>query len=1068
VERDAAKTREVLARRSVSGSGLISAMFVALSPPVEKRVYRFDEFLADPVRRVLLRGGHDGEAVQVTPKALSILLVLLEHHGQVIGKEELIRQVWASSYVSDANLTQNVSSLRKALGEKAGEHRYVVTVPGQGYCFAAPVERVEEEPLLSAPPDSIPQALPQAHPILPGIEPAGIEPADEAPVAAAMEGSRLRTGFGLLVLALVLALSWFAPRLTRVPLAPARGLDRVALSRPSVAVLGFRDLSGRADPLWLGTALAEMLTTELAAGADVRVISRENVARARRLVDIEASGGLAGDSLQRIRSIVGADRIVVGTYLSLPARNDRRIRVDLRVLRASDGNVVASLAETGAESELFNLVARAGARLHQALGYVAPSPEQARSVRILQPADPEALRLYSLGLDRLRSYDTLRALDVLQQAAQADPRSAAIRGALSQALDQLGHDVRAREEAQRAVELASGAPREVRLGMEARLQALNRQWDRASEIYRSLWTFYPDDLEYGLQLATVLMRAGRGGEAMEMIGALRRLPASLREDPRIDLLESTVAGRLSDRATQMRAATAALDKGRRSGEPRIAAQALVAQGDALRATGKIEPAIAALREARRLAEADGHPYILGRALANLGAALQARGELDEAEKIHRDALAIAERLGSSRGIAEQLQLLGTLHQQRGELTEAAELLERSLPWQIRNGDRMNEARTLAALGLVLAARGDLDGARERFERALEISRAIHSRRDEATVLSHLGQVLERQGDLSEALRQHEQAFAVLRQLEDPGGAAEALAESASALSRLGDPAGARWRLKLALHAYRRLGNRLGLAEVLDRLSGLKYRMGDLAGSRRLSDLELGIARETGSTALLGEALRRSARTDWAMGRLAGARRDFERALSLRLQEGEEAEARGIRLDLTRLAISEGRYDEAVRLAREASDWYALREMVGNEAQGRSLLAEALLRQGRLAAAQEAAERARDRAERSEDREMRVLVASRLARVEAAGGEIGKGIRELRLQISEAQVAGYVNAALQARLALGELLLAAGEAEEGWAVLLEVREEAEELGFALLARRAAAALETGGGFAGWKG
>lgn len=1016
------------------------------APLPEDRVYRFDDFAADPVRRVLLRGGVN---VAVTPKAFSILLVLLERQGRVVAKEELIRQVWASAHVSDANLTQNVSSLRKALGERAGEGRYVVTVPGQGYCFAAPVEQVvEEEPS----PPAVLRALP--------------EPVHAAGTA---ERPHLRIALGLLVLIFVLALSWSLSRLSRGPLEPREDLGRGAPSRrPSVAVLGFRDLSGRADTAWLGTALAEMLTTELAAGPDARVISRENVARAGRSLEIEASGGLDGGSLARVRSIVGADHVVVGTYLVLPEGPSRRIRVDLRVLRASDGDVLASLAETGGESELFDLVARAGARLHQALGHDAPSPELARSTRALQPAHPEALRLYSLGLGRLRSYDSPRALDILEQAAQADPRSAVIRSALAQALEQLGHDARAREEAKKAVELASGAPREERLGMEARLQALNRQWGRAAEIYRSLWIFYPDDLEYGLQLGSALMRGGRGREAVETVAALRRLPGALGEDPRIDLLESQNAGRLADRGTEMRAARAALVKGRRSGESLIVARALVAQGNALRATGQSEAAVAAFREAGRLAEAEGYSYMLGMALANLGVALQARGELAEAEKVHRDALAIAERLGSSVGMAAQLQALGELHKQRGELTEAAGLLERALSRHVENGDRMYEARTLDALGLVLAARGDLEGARLRLERALEISRAIHNRRDEATFLSHLGQVLERHGELSEALRYHEQAFAVLRQLGERGKAAEALVESASALARLGDLAGARKRLGYALQAYRRLGDRLGLAEVLDRLSGLHYRAGDLAASRRLSDMELRIAEETGSSILLREALRRSARTDWAMGRSGEARRAFERSLALSLEEGEEAEAMGIRLDLTRLALGEERHAEAARLAGEAAQWYRSRSMGGNEAQAMSLLAEALLRQGRLAEAREAAERARSRAATSEDREMRVLVAARLARVDAAAGQGVRAILELRRRIPEAQASGYVNAALQARLALGELLPGNGEPAAGRALLSEVLEQAEARGFALIARRAERALASAGDVTGWKG
>src|SRR5215204_3227620 len=113
-------------------------MTVALSPPVEKRHYRFDGFVVDPVRRRLARAG---DAVTITPKAFSILLILLERPGDVVDKEELIRRVWPDTFVTEANLTQNVSSLRKALGETANEHhyvrRYVITVPGRGYSFVA-------------------------------------------------------------------------------------------------------------------------------------------------------------------------------------------------------------------------------------------------------------------------------------------------------------------------------------------------------------------------------------------------------------------------------------------------------------------------------------------------------------------------------------------------------------------------------------------------------------------------------------------------------------------------------------------------------------------------------------------------------------------------------------------------------------------------------------------------------------------------------------------------------------------------------------------------------------------
>src|SRR4029077_17222823 len=100
----------------------------------------FDAFRVDPVRRVLLR---DGEPVAITPKAFSLLLALLERAGEVVEKSDRIERVWPGVFVTEANLTQNVFSLRKCLGEKANENRYIVTVPGQGYQFAGDLRRIE-------------------------------------------------------------------------------------------------------------------------------------------------------------------------------------------------------------------------------------------------------------------------------------------------------------------------------------------------------------------------------------------------------------------------------------------------------------------------------------------------------------------------------------------------------------------------------------------------------------------------------------------------------------------------------------------------------------------------------------------------------------------------------------------------------------------------------------------------------------------------------------------------------------------------------------------------------------
>ncbi len=99
-----------------------------------QHVYEFGPFRVDSLKRLLLR---DGQPVPLTPKAFDILLVFVEHHGEALSKDELMRAVWPDTAVEENNLTRNISSLRKALGEKPNQHQYIVTIPGRGYRFVA-------------------------------------------------------------------------------------------------------------------------------------------------------------------------------------------------------------------------------------------------------------------------------------------------------------------------------------------------------------------------------------------------------------------------------------------------------------------------------------------------------------------------------------------------------------------------------------------------------------------------------------------------------------------------------------------------------------------------------------------------------------------------------------------------------------------------------------------------------------------------------------------------------------------------------------------------------------------
>jgi DNA-binding winged helix-turn-helix (wHTH) protein/tetratricopeptide (TPR) repeat protein len=107
-------------------------------------MYEFGPFRVDPEKETLFRAG---ESVPLTPKTFQILLVLIRNSNEVVTKDDLMKTVWPDTFVEEANLSRNVFMLRKALGESAQNHRYIVTVPGRGYRLAESVQLVPDQEL---------------------------------------------------------------------------------------------------------------------------------------------------------------------------------------------------------------------------------------------------------------------------------------------------------------------------------------------------------------------------------------------------------------------------------------------------------------------------------------------------------------------------------------------------------------------------------------------------------------------------------------------------------------------------------------------------------------------------------------------------------------------------------------------------------------------------------------------------------------------------------------------------------------------------------------------------------
>jgi len=106
-----------------------------------RQVYEFDDFQLNTARRQLLR---DGEVVPLFSKAFDVLLLLVRNNGRDLSKDEILETIWPGQIVEESNLTVNISTVRKALGEKAAQPRYLLTIPGHGYRFVANVRLATE------------------------------------------------------------------------------------------------------------------------------------------------------------------------------------------------------------------------------------------------------------------------------------------------------------------------------------------------------------------------------------------------------------------------------------------------------------------------------------------------------------------------------------------------------------------------------------------------------------------------------------------------------------------------------------------------------------------------------------------------------------------------------------------------------------------------------------------------------------------------------------------------------------------------------------------------------------
>lgn len=257
-----------------------------------KRLYAFGGFRLDPAERRLLR---DETPVPLTPKCFDLLVIFVENSGHLIGKEELIERLWPNQIVEEANLSFNISTLRKALGQGSNGEPFIETVPKRGFRFVAHVEEQLEE-------QAVPSRL---------LKPASQLVSD----SGESRRSKLRyvlAGSLVILLAAVFAGSFYW-----------RSRHGAAVAKPnSIAVLPFKSIGSEKDDEYLELGMADALITRL---------SNLNGIVVRPTSSVSKYIGSEDDAVTVGRALA-VDSVLDGSVQKV----DERIRITVRLIRVKD------------------------------------------------------------------------------------------------------------------------------------------------------------------------------------------------------------------------------------------------------------------------------------------------------------------------------------------------------------------------------------------------------------------------------------------------------------------------------------------------------------------------------------------------------------------------------------------------------------------------------------------------------------------------------------------------------------------------------------------------------------
>jgi len=669
----------------------------------------------------------------------------------------------------------------------------------------------------------------------------------------------------------------------------------------SLAILPFRNASGDASLDWLGSTLADMLSTDVGQSSEMRTISPDRLRQVLSDLRVTPESSIDSTMVGHIADSSSANTVFWGKYIRY--ENKIRIEGNLQDLK-HDRNTPINI-DAPSEKDISAAVNQIAEQIRQHLSLSADVLKELKASSF-QPSSKSAaaLRDYSQGVQFLREGRNLDAVKGLESAVKEDPEFALAYSRLAEANATLGYDADAEKFSRKALDLSQSLSQGERYLIQAIHAVVTKDSKKALESYENLAKILPNnvDVEYGL--GSLYLDNGDYDKARAQFTKI------LTEDPKniralwqmggVDTMQDNPQGSL-DPLNKALSQTIQTDN---QEEKALILQAL---GISYRQMNKPEEAMKNYLDSMEISKRLGLKRLQANNLSELAQVQITLGKPDAAMASYGQSLQLLREISMKKDYGDILINRGVLYQTRGAYDKALQDYKDALQIQRDANDENYQSVCLNNIGSSYFAKGDTDNALIYLQQSLELRRKLNQPGYLAETLASLGQVYSSIGDYDKSLTNLMSALDVARKANDTATAAGVSGSIGKVLLSQGRLGPAVSALQDSVKGYRAANNySIEMIASLTSLAETLALVGRGTESGNLLEDAQNIARELKNDSAYSELYN-------AQGDVAFYRRDFKaaraayvQALSSAVKAKDREQALTAKLDLARVTIAEGR------------------------------------------------------------------------------------------------------------------------------------------------------------------